>query len=52
MMKFYVDKGDTAEDTTADTTTENTAKEEIALNVGRTYIALVPSSNQSKTVVK
>ncbi len=51
MMKFYVDKGDSAEDTTADTT-ENTAKEEIALNVGRTYIALVPSSNQSKTVVK
>lgn len=51
MMKFYVDKGDTAEDTTADTT-ENTAKEEIALNVGRTYIALVPSSNQSKTEIK
>lgn len=51
MMKFYVDNGDTAEDTTADTT-ESTAKEEIALNVGRTYIALVPSSNQSKTAIK
>ena len=52
MMKFYVDNGDTAEDTTADSTTESTAKEEIALNVGRTYIALVPSSNQSKTAIK
>lgn len=51
MMKFYVDNGDTAEDTTADTT-ESTAKDEIALNVGRTYIALVPSSNQSKTAIK
>lgn len=60
MMKFYVDKGETTEeatekttaDTTSDSTTKSTEKEEIALNVGRTYIALVPSSNQSKTVVK
>ncbi len=53
MMKFYVDDGKSSEDTTADTTTEDKPqKKEIALNVGRTYIALVPSSNQSKTVVK
>ena len=52
MMKFYVDNGESTESTTADTTTESTTKEEIKLNVGRTYIALVPSSNQSKAVIK
>lgn len=52
MMKFYVGNGKGAENTTADTNTESTAKEEIALNVGRTYIALVPSSNQGKSIIK
>ena len=52
MIKFYVDDGKDAEDTTAEATENKEQKEEIALNVGRTYIALVPSSNQSKTDVK
>ena len=66
IMKFYVDDGTateeetektTAEKTTAESTTETTSatttnKTEIALNVGRTYIALVPSKNQSKTEIK
>lgn len=42
IMKFYV----------ADDSSEEADKKEIALNVGRTYIALVPYSNQSKTILK
>ncbi len=42
IMKFYV----------ADDSSDDADKKEIALNVGRTYIALVPSSRQSLTEIK